>query len=419
LIGLYFVPDAQPNPQLKLNQVSQNNKKVKVEVEEIKKLVTEKAKELEEKGLQDMAEQMQALAKQLDREKGDHEQLKKEAMIKINDLRQQLEERQKEMGDAETIKSSLEQLKKVTKGPGEKMAEAMSQGDLEAAKKAVEELAQKLANGELTEMEKKQLAENLQKMADEVKKMQDKVAQQKAELEKQRDQAQQQGNSQKAADLQKQIDQLQKQQQAMNKMGELAKKLEQAANAMQQNAQQQSQKSDGGEPKPQDGQSPDKAANEQAQQALQDLAEEMQKIEADMESMEALKDLEDDLRECRDGMGKQIDGDNPNGQPNGEPMWKDWAKEGKEDSNGGGKRDIQENETGEYRSRVAGKIQKGETVISGTADGDNLPGKSLIEVRDMVQASMSQQTDPLEDQQLPKNQREHARQYFESLRKGK
>lgn len=419
--GLYFVPDAQPKPGLSLTQVAENREKVKIEVEEIKKLVTDKAKELEERGLKELAEQMDAIAKRFDQQTGDPEAIKKDALIKINDLRRQIEEQQKQVGDSESLKASLDQLKKVTKGTGEKMAEALAAGDLDAAKKAVEELAKKLANGELTEMEKKQLADNLQQMANEIKKMQERQAEAKQELENQLNQARQQGNLQKAADIQKKLDQLEKNQQAMQKMQQLAQRLENSAKAMQQAAQQQKQNQQAN-PTDQNPQSKSPEPNnqqqmEQAQKALEDLAQEMKDLEASMEAMEALKDLEQDFQEVKDGMGPERDGDNPNGDPKGEPQWKDGAKDGKD--GGGGKRDISENETTEYKSRVAGKIQKGETVISGTADGENLSGKSLLEIRDMVQSSMAQQTDPLEDQQLPRSQREHARQYFEGLRKGK
>ncbi len=421
LCGLYFIPDAQPKPGLSLTQVAENREKVKVEVEEIKKLVTEKAKELEERGLNDLAEQMEAIAKRFDQQNGDPETIKKDALIKINDLRRQIEEQQKQVGDSESLKASLDQLKKVTKGTGEKMAEALAAGDLQAAKKAVEELAKKLASGELNEMEKKQLADNLQQMANEIKKMQERQEEAKRELENQMNQARQQGNLQKAADLQKKLDQLEKNQQAMQKMQQLAQRLEKTAQAMQQTPQQQKQNQQGESAKndaeQKSGEQKNQQQMEQAQKALEDLAQEMEDLGASMEAMEALKDLEQDFQEVKDGMGPERDGNNPNGKPNGEPKWKDGAKDGGDA--GGGKRDIEENETKEYRSRVAGKIQKGETVISGTADGENLTGKSLLEVRDMVQSSMSQQTDPLEDQQLPRNQREHARQYFEGLRKGK
>ena len=71
---------------------------------------------------------------------------------------------------------------------------------------------------------------------------------------------------------------------------------------------------------------------------------------------------------------------------------------------------------GTFKSRVKGKLQRGQTVITGTADGNNISGRSVSEARELIRAEMSKDADPLENQQLPKSQREHARQYFESLR---
>ena len=101
--------------------------------------------------------------------------------------------------------------------------------------------------------------------------------------------------------------------------------------------------------------------------------------------------------------------------PGDKPGWKDWAKGS---GPGGGKREKSETETGTFKSRVKGRLQKGETVVTGNADGKNISGKSISEVREIATSSMNRRSDPLENQKLPKNQREHAREYFEQLRGG-
>ena len=101
------------------------------------------------------------------------------------------------------------------------------------------------------------------------------------------------------------------------------------------------------------------------------------------------------------------------GQGGDKPKWQDWAKGG---GRGGGLREKQETETGSYKSRVKGKLQAGETVVTGHADGKNITGKSISEAREITQSSMSKRSDPLENQKLPKAQRDHAREYFEKLR---
>jgi hypothetical protein len=80
---------------------------------------------------------------------------------------------------------------------------------------------------------------------------------------------------------------------------------------------------------------------------------------------------------------------------------------------------MEENETKGYKSQVRSKLQKGQSIVAGEAEGENAKSGSVIEAREMVKSSMSKDSDPIEDQQLPKAQREQARQYFEKLRKGK
>ena len=77
---------------------------------------------------------------------------------------------------------------------------------------------------------------------------------------------------------------------------------------------------------------------------------------------------------------------------------------------------MEKGDTGTFKSKVKGKLQAGQTVVTGTADGKNLVGRSLSETRDLIEASISKESDPLENQKMSRIQREHAQQYFKSLR---
>jgi hypothetical protein len=152
---------------------------------------------------------------------------------------------------------------------------------------------------------------------------------------------------------------------------------------------------------------------QEAQKALEDLAEQIEQMEIDDQMQQQLQDLEQELQECKDG----INGcPNPGDKPGGKDMKKGDFKKG--EGRGHGEREQQEGETGEYKSKVKGAIQKGETVKTGDADGNNLPGSSAAEARELIKSEMSRQSDPLEDQQLPRSQREQAKEYFEKLRGG-
>ena len=433
LVALWFVPDAPPKLVVETNPVVNERKLIESKVEEAKKAIEEKVKQLEEKGLIDAVADLKTLAKSLDDLKSDNADLKKDALVKLNNLRDVLEKQRAEIGDAAAMKQNLERLKDAAQGPAQKLAEAMADGDFEMAKKIVKDLAAKLKAGKLTELEKKNLAKDLQNLAEQAQKMIADHEQAKQDLQEQIKQAQAQGDLQKAADLQEKLEKKQAIDKQIEKMKQAAENMKKCADCIgnkegagaKQNNQPQpnkngdQKKGGGSEGKQGDQKSktgegqPSDADMKKAQQALEDLAEQMDQMEMDQDMMEQLKDLEDDLQECKDGMNNC---ENPGDKPNNKPDWGDW---GKGNGRGHGKRDLKENETGEFKSKVKAQLQKGETVATGDADGNNIPGSSIADARELVKAEMAEQTDPLEDQQLPKAQRDQAKQYFEKLRGGK
>jgi hypothetical protein len=72
-----------------------------------------------------------------------------------------------------------------------------------------------------------------------------------------------------------------------------------------------------------------------------------------------------------------------------------------------------------YDTKVRGDLQKGRSIVAGTADGANRKGTTLQEIREAVEEVLAKESDPLENQTLPKDEREHAEQYFNDLREGR
>ena len=81
---------------------------------------------------------------------------------------------------------------------------------------------------------------------------------------------------------------------------------------------------------------------------------------------------------------------------------------------GQGNRPEEKTGSGFFDSKVRGKVKGGEQVRSGFADGPNLGGASTATVQEQIQESLKSDPDPITDQRLNRNQREHARQFFES-----
>jgi hypothetical protein len=436
IVALGFLPDARTPEKIPVTPVVNETKPIEVAVEVARKSLEERAKQLEEQGLKEAAADLQTLAKKFDSLPAGESDLKKDALLKLNDVRDELDKQRSALGNVEALKQNLAKLSEVSQGPADKLNKAMTEGDFNEAKKLVEELAKKLKSGELNEQERKQLAEQLQKMAEVADKLAKEHEQAKRDLEEQIRQAQAEGDLKKAADLQKKLEKREAVDRQMQQLKKAAENLQKAGKAVepkpnkgQQPAKGQpnkgepskqgnEQKENSGDPQSRESKDGSESGDSQqqmqeAQKALEDLAEQIEQMEIDDQMQQQLQDLEQDLQECKDGInGCQNPGDNPAGKK---------SKKGdfqKGEGRGHGEREIEDGETGEYKSKVKGAIQKGETVKTGDADGNNLPGSSAAEARELIKSEMSRQSDPLEDQQLPRSQRDQAKEYFEKLRGG-
>lgn len=438
IAGLALVPDAEPPQAIVLTPVVNEQKPIEVAVEVARKSLEEKARQLEGQGLKDAAADLESLARKLDSLPAGTADLKKEALVKINDVREQLDQKRSELGNVEALKESLAKLKQSGEGTAEKLTQALAESDFEQARELVKELARKLKAGELSEQERQRLGADLKKLAEAADRLVKEHEQAKQELKEQIRQAQAEGNLEKAADLQRKLEQREAVERQMQQLAKAAGNLRRAGEAVEpqpkrgekssgDSQNKQSPPKSGGQSQqpntPASGGESEKGADQgngagekqeglqQAQQALEDLAEEMEQMELDQQMQEQLQELEQDLQECKDG----INGcDNPGNSR--KRSQKDFAQG---NGQGQGQRDLKETETGDYRTRVKGRLQKGETVTTGNADGPNLPGGSAAEARELIRSELSRQTDPLEDQQLPRAQREQAKEYFQRLRGGK
>ena len=403
LFAITFLPNAVFEKKAVASDATSEVENVKKAVKEMQKKIEKQRKSLEAAGLKDALAKLDSLKRQFDGLEPEKLPNKKEALVKLNDIKKEIEERQNKLGGSKDLKNSLQKLKDVGNGPAKKVAEAMAKGDMKMAAKAVKDLAEKLKSGKMSEAEKKKLANDIKQLAKEFQKIQKQHQAKKDQLKKDIQKAMKQGDPNKAAKLQAKLDEMEKQQRQMEKFKKMAQKMKNCANCM---------KKGGGKPKAggqeQNGKKGEQGeaqkSMEEAAQDLEDLAKEMEQMEQELKEMEALEDLEKAIGEAKGGM---------NGKDSDDPKW---TKNAKGKGRGAGEREREEDKTGKYKSRVKGKLQKGQTVVTGDADGNNITGRSTSEVRDIVRQSMSDKADPLENQVLPKSQRDHAKEYFEKLR---
>ncbi len=145
----------------------------------------------------------------------------------------------------------------------------------------------------------------------------------------------------------------------------------------------------------------------------------MQEQLAELESLdEAMNEIQDaknamNCEKCKGAGCKACQGNNGQGRGKGDQPGK-----GLGDGRGSGERPEEENATKGYDSRVRAKPQKGPAVRVGDAGGRNLPGRAKESVKEEVAASLAKEPDPIDETALPRDQREHSKEYFEKLLKG-
>lgn len=398
-LAMVFLPDAKPgSSSTEAAAKTVEVKKVRKSTEALKKRLSKKSSELEEKNLKEaskLAKELEKGVDELSKQDGD----KKKAMLGMKNLAKMLKDRRESMQGSEDLRNKLSQLKetKVKDGPADKLAKAMQNGDLKQAMQQLQDLQQQLNDGKLNPEQMEKLANQMQQMQEKMSQMVQQHEQQKKDLEEQIAAAQKQGNQAAAEKLQKKLDQLQAQNDAMKKMDKIAQKMEQIAKAMKSGDQQQ------------------------ANQQMDQLAKDLQQMQQEMEEMQALDEMMDQLASARDSMNcEACDGEGCAmcqgmggfGMPGEIPGM------GMNEGQGRGDRPEEQTDQRFYDSKVKTKVGKGKMVLAGSVSGPNKPGEALEAIKEAMAAAETAEENPLTSVRMPKAQLEQAQQYFDSVRDG-
>ncbi len=379
---MLLLGDATPQKASASNNAAQQQREqIKKSAEEFKKRLETRQKRLVEQGLEDAADLIEQLKQGADNLSKQQDVTQKDAMIKLNDLAKSLEKRREELGGADEMRKQFQQMGEVENGPADELNKALKNGDFGKAMEAAEELKQQLESGNLTKDEKDQLAKQLEQLKDRIQQAQQAREQAKQDLQRQIEQKMAQGDTAGAANLQQKLNQMQAMDSNMQQMQDLADKLGKAAESMKQ------------------------GNSQQAAQELQDVMSDLENMQDALDELAAMEDALDQLGECKN----QCNG-NMAGMGNG--MQSDQPGQGMGEGQGQGARPLEENQTGDYLSRVRGDVKKGQAVRVGDADGRNVAGRTKQQAQEAVQAALSEKSDPQTDQRLPREQRDHVRQYF-------
>jgi len=396
---------AKPNAQ-SLAQVEQ----IKKSTEALKKKIRDQREKAEQAGLKDAAEMFTKMEADMDKMSKREAMNPKDAMIAMNDLKKQLDERRKQLGSPDSMQKALAKMSENEKGPAESIVKAMKEGDFEDAKENAKTLAEKIRKDNLTPEEKTALQKQVAAVRDQMKQAAEKHEAEKQQLQQQIEEAKRDGRSEAAAKMQQQLNEFEAKDGQMQKMQQMAESMNAAAEAMASG----------------DAEKAAEALEGMADQLgeMQDAMEQLQDIE---ETLDTLSQSKDQLR-CKQCAGQGCEKCKGNGEGDGEGDGQD-GETGDGKRKGGSKYGLgkgsglsgpEDDSDGQnYESQVRGDPKKGRGVNAGFADGANRKGVTREDVKQAVLSATSEESDPLENQTLPRAEREHTTEYFDKLRAGK
>lgn len=395
-----FVDLREASSSLDPNAAANVTKQIKTAADAARKKLEEQRKRAERKGLK----AAEGLFKQIEEgtrdlsEKSDLSRTK--AAVKLNDLAKQLEERQKQLGGKDSLQKQLQNLKNLGAGPGEKIAQAMKNGDVKKALEELEKLAKDLREGKLDAKSKDQLAKQLEQMKEKLEAAAEAHQQAMDDLKKQIEQAKKQGDLAKAGELQQKLDQLAQQMPQMNRLQQMANQMGQMQQAL------------------------EKGDAQQAADAMAQMAQQLQQMQQEMDELDMLDAAMMELEMAKDAMACQKCGgegceacqgglfglgQNMNGPPG----------MGFGEGRGKGPRPEERNATNTRDTRVRQQTGQGAAVFGGMVEGPNVKGNAEQSIQQEMADLSAEPADAVTMERLPRNRREHAEAYFNTLREGR
>ena len=391
-----FVNPAAPR-QASADADTAGRQQVKKSTDALRRKLLAHRQQAQKQGLKKAEDALAKLEKDLDRNASDRSLDRKDALVKLNELSQELNKRRAELSSPEKLQEQLGQLKDIPKGPADKFRDEIAKGDLQKALKELQKLQNDLAQGKLDAKQQKALADQLQKMQDNLKKLLADNKKQQEQLKNQIQQARQAGDQAAADRLQQKLEQLQQKLPPANQLQQMAAKLGQCANCLRQ------------------GQGKNAAGMlQQVQGDLKDLQQQANEMQALDQAMDQLADARRQMT-CKECGGAGC----PACQGEGE---KDMVML----NTGGGGKGRATGQRPERKSAVNFtdvdanvKVTKGQLSVVGEVEGPNARDNVQLQLREQFQSAKREASDPLTEQKLPKNEREQARQYFDQFRSGK
>ena len=391
-LALFWVPDAEL-PQLNniSDATSERLNNIKNQTKPILEMIKKKREDAEEKGLQEAADAFKKIEKKLEDFQKSSTVDSKKMLSDFNEIKKEIERKKESMGGSDSVKKALDNLKNIDKGPAEKIADALKDGNFEKAGDELDKMLKEMKSGNMTDDQKKQLAKQLEQMQKAIDKAQQQEKQAIEEAKKELAKAQNSGDLDKAAKLQKKIEQMEANAKKAQAVEKVSANLQKAQKAMQE------------------------GDEKGAQEALENLKEELGELAGDQESLEELEEMMDSLQDAKKASSCAECNGAGCGKCKSDKEGKD-SKNAKGEGKGAGDREEEEHQTKNFDSQVRDQMRKGETTFGGKVGGPNRKGITREETLEAVLNSKPDDPDAIENMSLPKAQRDQQRDYFNSLR---
>lgn len=364
-------------------------KQVQASSEQLQRKLAERMQRADEQGLEEAKELFKRLEQgAVELSRADRPE-RKQALVKLNDLARQVEERQRELAANKEMANRLAKLGNLDRGPADRFSQALQKGDFKQAAEELEKLKKQLEAGELNDEQREQLARQLDQMKDKLREMADARKALEDELRKRAEAARAAGRNEEAEALEERLAELAKQGDRNQLLEQMAQQLGNCAECM--NA----------------GDAAGAMAGFEAMQAqLGDLQQQLDELAMLDAALNELADAKQAMN-CGDceglGCGACM---RDSGRPG------DALGEGR----GFGARPEAEHDTSSYDTRVRQQVGPGAADITDLVEGPNVAGQIQQEVTTALEAARTQASDPLTTQRLPRGYRDHAKTYFDSLR---
>ncbi len=383
LLSLLFfaLTDRQP-PNVHETSQSLTPTQVKNSTQPLLEQIRKKQAEAQKQNLEDVAQLYDKLADELEKMRQQPNVDNTQALAKLNDIKQELEERRKELGGADALKKNLQTLDKLEDGPADKLTQAMKEGDFEKAEKALGELLEDLKEGKLDGEKMEKLAKQVEQLEKSLREAVQAHEQAKKELQKQIRQAQEAGDMQRAGQLQRKLEQMQAADASMEQLSQMADQLSQCQQCMK------------------DG---DKAG---LKESLDQMAEQLGQMNSENAQLQDLDELMDQLCESKSNMFSE-DTDQMSNSLGSDEF-------GMGSTNN--KQQVEDGDVDYFDSQIRDEMKVGENIFAGKIGGENRKGVSRVEVQQEIARELASEPEALDETPLPRNQRDHTRDYFNQLR---